>query len=135
EPGESEGVEPGGAWCAVPVVHRTRGCVLAGDRVLRVEAPESPVLARPRCRLVDEVRRPRVRLTGADREAVASRKVDEGDTERITLLVTLAERGPPKAAKGAGKHPRSVRCRNGHFCLVLASLEVGRMRPGPRIDD
>jgi hypothetical protein len=80
---EGERVEPGRPRRAVSLVHRPGGSVLAGDRILRVQAPEPAVLADPRRRLVDHVRRPLVRLPRPDREPVAAREVDERDPQRV----------------------------------------------------
>src|SRR4029453_1495991 len=124
EPGEPDGVEPGGTRRAVPFVHRPCGRVLAGDRGLRVEAPESAVLARARCRLVDQVRRPLVGLPRPDRQSVAASEVDEGDAERTSLLVALAEPRPPEAAKRLSELLDPPWRRDRHFCLVLACPEV-----------
>src|SRR5262249_32777837 len=89
--GESERIEPRGPRGAVPLVHRSGGGVLAGDRIARKQPPQASIPAHPRSRLVDHNGRPLVLLARTDRYAVPAREVDEGDPERPPRLIALSE--------------------------------------------
>ena len=126
---------------ARPGVLRPRRGTLAGEPVSGIEAPQTPIAVDPAVLVADDDRRPRDVATGTDDPAVATGVVDEWDAEGPlrprgeVARVGLGERvapHPPDQVERAADVPLA-RERQQHD--VLAALEVGRVRPGARVDD
>ena len=94
----SHRIGPGEAHRAGPLVAWPGRGALAAERITGVQAPQSPVIAQPRRRIVDEHGTPFPLLTGAHGRAVPPAVIDERDAERGALVFAgprQEQPGPP----------------------------------------
>ena len=132
EPDPAQRVRPRPAHRPRALVAGPGGGPLAAEGVVRVEPPQTAVVAHPGRVVADRLQPPGQFVSGPDRAAVTARVVDERDRERPPARLRGPGQQPPAGVLEPVDHPAQRRELDGDD--VVARQEGTRVRPGPGID-